>query len=233
MPGAIIYRGPSRIDGKPIVAIAVWDSSNGKTGDMLQTYILREDIDPRDANKYGEDYSICGDCSLKGTPTLDPDKKLAEERKCYVVLGQGPTTVYKVLKRGGYPDLSNAGDRRMIGAGRMVRIGTYGDGAATPDDVWEDLLFGAKGHTAYSHNGGDPTTYMVSADSLAQAAKAWQRSERTFRVVKDRHEIVKGQEIECPASKGVQCINCGLCAGTSVQAKSIAIVVHGSGAKYF
>jgi hypothetical protein len=231
MPGVIIYRGPSRIDGNPIVAVAVWDSSNRKTGAMLQTYILREDIDPREANKYGEDYSICGDCSLKGTPTLDPDKKLAEERKCYVVLGQGPTIVFKTLKRGGYPDASH--DRRSVGAGRMVRIGTYGDGAAAPDEVWHELLADAKGHTAYSHNGGDPTTYMVSADSLAQAAKAWRNNERTFRVVKDRHEIVKGQEIECPASKGVQCINCGLCAGTSVQAKSIAIVVHGSGAKYF
>jgi hypothetical protein len=231
MPGAIIYRGPSRIDGKPIVAIAVWDSSNRKTGAMLQTYILREDIDPRDANKYGEDYSICGDCAHKGVPTLDPAKKLADERSCYVVMGQGPTIVFKTLKRGGYPDASH--DRKSVGAGRMVRIGTYGDGAAVPDDVWADILTAAKGHTAYSHNGGDPTTYMVSADSLAQAAKAWRNNERTFRVIKDRHEIVKGQEIECPASKGVQCINCGLCAGTSVQAKSIAIVVHGGGAKYF
>ena len=73
MPGAIIYSGPSRIDGAPIVAIAVWDSSNRKTGSMLQTYILRSDIDPRDANKYGEDFSICGTCDLKGDPPFDPE----------------------------------------------------------------------------------------------------------------------------------------------------------------
>lgn len=233
MPGAIIYRGPSRIDGAPIIAVAVWDSRNSKTGDMLQTYILREDIDPRDANKYGEDYSICGDCSLKGDPTFDPDAKLATGRTCYVVLGQGPTIVFKTYKRGGYPDYTNMADRRMIGAGRMVRIGTYGDGAAAPDDVWADLCSEAAGHTAYSHNGGDPARYMVSADSLANAQQAWGSKYRTFRIVKDRREIIKGQEIECPASRGVQCRDCGLCAGTSVQAKSIAIVVHGGGAKYF
>jgi hypothetical protein len=219
MPGALIYKGPSRIDGAPIIVVAVWDSSNRKTGNMLQTYILREDIDPRDANKYGEDYSICGTCDLKGDPTFDPDAKLATGRKCYVVIGQGPVIVFKTYKNGGYPDYTNTADRRMIGAGRMVRIGTYGDGAAAPDGVWDDLLFGAAGHTAYSHNGGDPARYMVSADSLGRA--------------EDRHEIIKGQEIECPSDRGVKCSDCGLCAGTSVQAKSIAIVVHGGGAKYF
>jgi hypothetical protein len=115
----------------------------------------------------------------------------------------------------------------------MVRIGTYGDGAAVPDDVWDDLLSDAAGHTAYSHNGGDPRRYMVSADSLGKAEDAWRSKYRTFRIVKDRHEIIKGQEIECPSDRGVKCIDCGLCAGTSVQAKSIAIVVHGGGAKYF
>lgn len=233
MPGALVYKGPSRIDGAPIIAVATWDSRNSKTGNMLQTYILREDIDPRDANKYGEDYSICGTCDLKGDPTFDPDAKLATGRKCYVVIGQGPVIVFKTYKRGGYPDYTNTADRRMVGAGRMVRIGTYGDGAAAPDGVWDDVLFGAAGHTAYSHNGGNPERYMVSADSLANAQQAWASKYRTFRIVKDRHEIIKGQEIECPASRGVQCRDCGLCAGTSVQAKSIAIVVHGNGAKYF
>ena len=45
--GAIIYRGPSLLDGKPIVVIAVGlnsSSKNRKTGNMLQTYILRDDI---------------------------------------------------------------------------------------------------------------------------------------------------------------------------------------------
>ena len=63
--GYILYRGPSAIDGKPIMVIATGfanKSSNGKTGDMIQTWIIREDIAPNEAIKSGEDESICGQC---------------------------------------------------------------------------------------------------------------------------------------------------------------------------
>ena len=232
MSGAVLYQGPSNFDAKPIVVIAVWSSKNSKTGDMLQTYILRSDIDPRDANKWGEDESICGQCQHRGTPTLDPTKALAEGRTCYVTMGQGPLIVFNEFIAGKYPVASP----RAVGAGRNVRIGTYGDGAAAPSYVWDDLLFGAKGHTAYSHNGGDPQRYMVSADTLAQAQGAWANGYRTFRVVRDVSEIRKN-EVLCPASKEAgykaTCATCLLCGGTSVQAKSIAIPVHGSGAVHF
>jgi hypothetical protein len=233
MPGAILYQGPSQLDGKPIVVIAVWQSQNSKTGDMLQTYILRSDIDPRDANKYGEDESICGQCQHRGTPTFDPTKALAEGRTCYVNMGQGVLIVYNGFRAGKYP----VADPRTVGAGRNVRIGTYGDGAAAPSYVWDDLLFEAKGHTAYSHNNGNPRRYMVSADSLQQAQTAWASKYRTFRVVRDVSEIDRKHEVLCPASKEAgykaTCATCLLCGGTSVQAKSIAIPVHGSGAVHF
>ena len=232
MPGAVIYRGPSQLDGAPIVVVAVWSSKNRKTGDMLQTYIMRSDIDPLTANKLGEDYSICGNCALRGTPTLDPTKKQAEDRPCYVVLGQGPTVVWNGLQRGIYPDYTNRQQRRALGRGRMVRIGTYGDGAAAPRFVWDDLLFEAEGHNAYSHNGGDPRIYMQSADTLPQAQAAWSSGFRTFRVVHDTSHL-QPNEILCPSSRGVQCVDCRLCGGSRVQAKSIAIVVHGNGAKHF
>jgi len=232
MPGAVIHRGPSKIDGQPIIVVAVWSSKNRKTGDMLQTYIMRSDIDPLTANKYGEDYSICGNCALRGTPTLDPTKKQAEDRPCYVVLGQGPTVVWNGLQRGIYPDYTNRQQRRALGRGRMVRIGTYGDGAAAPRFVWDDLLFEAEGHNAYSHNGGDPRIYMQSADTLPQAQAAWSSGFRTFRVVHDTSHL-QPNEILCPSSRGVQCVDCRLCGGSQVKAKSIAIVVHGNGAKHF
>jgi hypothetical protein len=232
MPGAVIHRGPSKIDGQPIIVVAIWASTNRKTGDMLQTYIMRSDIDPLTANKYGEDYSICGNCALRGTPTLDPTKKQAEDRPCYVVLGQGPMVVFKGLQRGIYPDYTNRQQRRALGRGRMVRIGTYGDGAAAPRFVWDDLLFEAEGHNAYSHNGGDPRIYMQSADTLPQAQAAWSSGFRTFRVVHDTSHL-QPNEILCPSSRGVQCVDCRLCGGSRVQAKSIAIVVHGNGAKHF
>lgn len=233
MPGAILYQGPSLFDGKPIVVIGIWSSKNGKTGDMLQTYIIRSDIDPREANKYGEDESICGNCRHRGTPTFDPLKKLAEGRTCYVNMGQGVLIVFEAFIAGKYPVASP----RTVGRKRKVRIGTYGDGAAAPRYVWDELLSEADGHTAYSHNGGDPVLYMVSADTLQQAQTAWVSKHRTFRVVRDVSEIDRTHEVLCPASKEAgykaTCQSCLLCGGTSVQAKSIAIPVHGSGAVHF
>ena len=233
MPGAILYQGPSNFDGKPIVVIAVWSSANRKTGDMLQTYIIRSDIDPREANKYGEDESICGNCRHRGTPTFDPLKKLAEGRTCYVNMGQGVLIVYNAFIAGKYPVASP----RTVGRKRNVRIGTYGDGAAAPRYVWDELLSEADGHTAYSHNDGDPAIYMVSADTLQQAQQAWASKHRTFRVVRDVSEIDRTHEVLCPASKEAgykaTCETCLLCGGTSVKAKSIAIPVHGSGAVHF
>lgn len=237
MPGAIIYQGPSQLDGKPIVVIAVWQSKNSKTGAMLQTYILRSDIDPREANKYGEDESICGNCRHRGTPTFDPLKALAEGRTCYVNMGQGVLIVYRAFLAGRYPLATTREARRAVGRKRKVRIGTYGDGAAAPDSIWSELLAEASGHTAYSHNGGDPVRYMVSADTLQQAQQAWASKYRTFRVIHDVSEIDSKHEALCPASKEAgyrtTCESCLLCGGTSVKAKSIAIPVHGSGAVHF
>ena len=61
LKAGVIYDGPSLIDGQPIVAIATYSDRNTKTGQVLQTYILCKDIDPRLASKKGLDVSICGD----------------------------------------------------------------------------------------------------------------------------------------------------------------------------
>ena len=97
---AVIYEGPSLLDGKPVVVIATTSGRNRKTGAVVQTYILRSDIDPREASKTGEDFSICGNCSLKGKATDDPAAKTAKERECYVRLDHGPLVVWKSYKNG-------------------------------------------------------------------------------------------------------------------------------------
>lgn len=237
---SIIYMGPSLIDGAPIMVIAVISKRNRKTGAMLQTYIMRSDMDPRRASALGLDRSICGDCPLRGI--ANPNGKQAAKRPCYVVLGQGPTIVWKAFQRDFYPTISGFDAIAEIGAGRMIRIGTYGDGAAVPAHIWQALLSRANGHTAYSHQSGlsqsafDPAIYMVSADSEEQARAAWETGKRTFRVIDTVGDIVKGKEILCPASKEAgaktTCFSCGLCGGNSVKAKSIAIPAHGNGASY-
>jgi hypothetical protein len=237
--GYVVYEGPSLIDGSPIVAIALTKSSNTKTADMVQTYIIRSDMDPRDASKTGADRAICGDCPHRGTATDDPTAKLAKNRSCYVVIGQGPVIVYKGFVAGKYP---KAESLAAVGKGRMVRIGTYGDGAAVPASVWNELLSEAEGHTGYSHQANtegaafDASLYMESVESVAAASLSWSVGRRTFRIVTSVNDVVKGSEIVCPATPEggakTTCEQCGLCAGTSVKAKSIAVVAHGTGAKY-
>tara|TARA_R110000765_G_C18917172_1_gene605505 strand:- start:12 stop:752 length:741 start_codon:yes stop_codon:yes gene_type:complete len=238
---SVIYRGPSLIDGEPIVAVAIVKSGNIKTGNMVQTYILRADIDPRAANKSGSDFSICGNCKHRGKAHDDPDKPTAKERTCYVQLGQGPLGVWKMLSKGGYPTATGHDEIAALGKGRMVRLGTYGDPAAVPSHIWDSLLHGASGHTAYTHQSGMKgpdisSRYMISADSLEDARKAWKRGSRTFRVVSDISEI-DSAEILCPASqeagRRTTCERCKLCSGSTINAKSIAIPVHGAGATHY
>ena len=228
---AILYEGPSLIDGQPIVAIATYSDKNTKTGLMVQTYILCQNIDPRDANKTGQDFSICGTCPLKGIPTLDPKRKLAEKRTCYVRIDQGSLIVWKAYQNGSYPKTNKISE---LGRGRMVRLGTYGDPAAVPSYVWHQLLEEAIGHTAYSHQNDiipiDKKIFMGSADSLEHAKKFWNDNIRTFRVIQNLDEI-QDNEILCPASKEAgrksTCAKCKLCSGTSSNSKkSIAIVQH-------
>ena len=236
--GYILYEGPSMIDGAPIFVVALTGSRNTKTGSMVQTYIMRSDIDPREASKTGADFSICGTCPHRGKPTSDPDRKQAVDRSCYVLLGQGPRMVYQSYKAGQYGHATTHMPMVDLGRDRMVRLGSYGDPAAVPGFIWESLLWEAKGHTGYSHqsetDGADfrHDLTMASADTLADAQAYWAAGIRTFRVLSDVSEVQQS-EVLCPASeeagRRTQCHDCGLCVGTSIQAKSIAIVAHGAG----
>ena len=226
MQHAIIYNGPSLLDGKPIVVIATYSNRNTKTGTVVQTYILRSDINPLEASKTGEDFSICGSCPMRGEVTTDPKRKIAKRRKCYVNLGQGVLIVFKSYKRGVYKE----GDPRTMGRDRFVRVGTYGDPAAVPSEVWDELLAECETWTAYTHQKPwRPDIAMQSADSYDEAKAHWAEGRRTFRVIVDLGDIDKTNEALCPASKEagrrVQCTACKLCKGSSL-AKSIAIVEH-------
>src|ERR1051325_8985455 len=93
--GFIAYRGPSRLDGAPIVLVITLASHNAKTGDMAQAWILRSDVDPSAAIADGRDRSICGDCVHRSGGTL--------ERSCYVTWWLGPMRVWTAFAAGKYP----------------------------------------------------------------------------------------------------------------------------------
>ena len=176
--GAVIYRGPSLLDGKPIVAIVTGlasNSANQKTGNMLQTWILRADVAPLDAIRTGADSSICGDC--KHRP--------ANLGTCYVWVFQAPRSVFAAFKRGIYPV---ATDLAGLGRGRAVRLGAYGDPAAVPAHIWTSLVSEASSHTGYTHQwlrddaGAYAPLVMASADNATEREMAQSLGFRTFTV---------------------------------------------------
>jgi hypothetical protein len=236
MAGFILWEGASLYDGKPIVVIATMESGNVKTGDMVQTWILRQDINPIEASRTGEDKSICGDCPHMGKPS-DKAKGWAVKRSCYVNLLHGPLGIWKTYQAGKYPKV-NPFLLSELCRDRMVRIGSYGDPSAAPLNGWKELVRHAKGWTAYTHASRNPLPdmLMTSADNIGQAQAAWERGERTFRVVSAVTDLIKGKEALCPASKEAgqrsTCEACKLCNGALSKAKSIAIVAHGNGKKH-
>jgi len=235
--GVILYEGPSKLDGKPIVVIATGirnKSANAKTGAMVQTYIIRSDVSPIDAVKTGEDASICGTCPHRGDGT-------GAGRSCYVTLIHGPRSVYASYKRGIYPK-ANAFEASLIFAGKMVRLGTYGDPAAAPYALWKVALRDAKGWTGYTHQWRDVPAHwaelvMASADSVEDMDAAHAKGYRTFRVTSEPFANIKGRETVCPASeekgKVTDCFSCRACMGTSGKARvSVQIAAHGGGKRH-
>lgn len=230
--GAIIYSGPSMLDGAPIVCIVVGlenQSRNAKTGAMLQTYVVRADMHPMEAIRTGADVSICGDCEARGVAGDGSD------RTCYVEVWKGATAVHGAYTRGAYPVVDAAG----LAAGRIVRLGTYGDPAAVPVHVWHALLDGAIAYTGYTHQWRSrpdlQALCMASVDTPEQAVQAKADGWRTFRVAMPQHPVRMPGEAVCPASaeagKKLTCSDCRSCDGTgSSRRGTIVIQAHGPSA---
>jgi len=254
--GYVLWSGASLIDGAPVVAIVTGTASgstNRKTGAMLQTYILRSDVEPTEAVRLGLDGSICGDCPHRGVPNVPPGLRAAgltlepgqvpalSGRTCYVNVGQGPLGVYRAYKRGNYPaayaPASGLESMADIARGKLVRLGTYGDPAAVPVGVWRVLLRHATGHTGYTHQWRKAPQLrdlcMASADSFADLAEAHSAGWRTFRVATPRDGDARfPAEVVCPASaeagKKLTCAECLACCGAATGRRgSIVIQAHG------
>ena len=236
--GAVIYHGPSTIDKQRIVIIATGlatGSTNRKTGDMIQTYILRADQSPIDAAKSGADESVCGQCPHRGVIAEDSNIN----RTCYVNLGQGPLNVWRAWQRGAYPHM-NANELPQVAwliFGRLVRLGTYGDPAAAPTALWDKILALASGHTGYTHQWKvrpDLAQYcMASVDNEHERDEAQALGWRTFRVA--TNDTRAQSEVVCPASaeagKKLTCAECLACSGNATKRRgSIVIQAHGSSA---
>lgn len=228
----IAWRGPSELDGAPLrLSLTTTPSRNRKTGQMVQSFILRDDMDPLAAIASGQDRSICGDCPLSG---LQPDGS-RQGRACYVVIRHGPLAVWRGnSKQGGLAEATEALQ------GKSLRLGAYGEPAAVPLHVWKQLLTGVRRYTGYTHQWPNlPSEWqgilMASVESEADAEKAQALGWRTFRVSATGEPT--SREVICPnVTTGRTCIECGACNGTaggsSPNRRSIVIAAHGNGAKY-
>jgi len=239
--GVILWEGASLLDGAPVVAIAnriVSKSVNGKTGHMVQTFIIRSDVDPVAALRTGADASVCGDC--KHRPIL---AKASGEAPCYVQVGKSVLSVYGAYTRGRYARAGIDFDVKLLPVlfeGLAFRMGTYGDPTAIPYQIWRAATLKAAFVNGYVHQWMNPKfaafkfLCMASADTDVEMAMAHGMGWRTFRVRDSIAPLVKGVEIMCPASKEAgyktDCASCKACGGLSAKAKvSIAILPHGIG----
>lgn len=236
--GIILYRGPSMIDGSPIVAIMTGiasKSSNEKTGALLPVYILADNgRDPlADARENGA-RGICGDC-IHG-PKMQKDGTF-KFSSCYVNVAQGPVSVFKALQRGRYRRWDRSRHARYL-RGRVIRLGAYGDPAAVPLSVWESITPHAAGWRGYTHQWrkaapGYAAFCMASVETEADRAEAKAAGYRTFRVRLATQRVAPG-EITCPASaeagKRKTCADCRACSGAlaSKAAADVVIIFHGS-----
>jgi len=240
--GFIIYEGLSAIDGKtPVVMIAIGvkeGSKNSKTGAMIQTYIMRSDINPVSAAMQQKDRGICGGCIYRKRSFIGYDKwgikRLYRKRRCYVNLGQGPLSVYRAYKRGIYSRLVENPSLIYLLSGKNTRIGTYGDPLAIPTNYLSLIIDNSNEYTGYTHQwktGKMVGLLMASVDNASERLEAIALGYKTF-MVKDSHDD-KIMGTICPSSKEyiatgkkkVTCNNCMLCDGSTA---NIEVKGHGA-----
>lgn len=211
----------------PRVAVAVLNSTNAKTGNMIQVYILDSTQHPVEAVQNGTDDVICGDCPLRSG------------NGCYVIVLQGPSQVWKQYHAGKYP-VFNRFDNNHVNnfRGRSIRWGAYGDPVYIP---YETIVFFnslVENWTGYTHQWDkcDPifaNVFMASIDKLWQVELASSKGYRWFRAETDY--MKQPDEIYCPASpeggNKSHCVSCGLCngsRGSNDPRKNIVIKPHGA-----
>lgn len=235
--GVILYEGASKLNGQRIAVIAnriTTGSNNAKTGVMVQTFIVSADVNPVEALKTGDDASVCGDC--KRRPLNAKAKGL---KPCYVKVFQSVLSTWKAYKRGRYARPVIDYDPRIVSdlfEGLNFRMGSYGDPTAAPFPIWERATRKAAMVNGYVHQWHRPEfskfkkLAMASADSEAEALRAWGDGWRFFRV-RSKDEARLSNEAPCPASKEagakVACTDCKACGGLSASVKkSIVINAH-------
>lgn len=233
--GAVIWEGPSRINGDPIALIVtglVNRSQNTKTGPMGQTWIVPTDEGDNllRAVREGRDEAVCGDCPLR------PGKGGA----CYVNGFRTYQRVITTYRAGNYPRLSPTwlDDEE-------VRWGSWGDPCAVPPEVYAPLVPRLRTWTGYTRRWMREEQalwpwFMASVLNPDERARAKALGWRTFRSTKGL-DVEPGEQ-PCPASAEARpmfrkppkrlltCLECKKCDGVlkGDNRPDIVIPAHGT-----
>lgn len=229
--GLVVWKGRSLLaPHKPIVLILTGltnPTRNPKNGPMVQSWVLVQKDHPVDALNTGSDRSICGDCPFR--------KQEDGSRGCYTN-PMSFSSVWRAWKAGNYRDVTPLEAARAL-RGRRLRLGSYGDPCAVPLAVWQTLVrvVGAGNHSGYTSQWRKADRrfariLMASTRSPQETREAEARGYRAYEAVDTEVHPVRTGSVLCPHySRGIQCFNCGLCAGTTSKAKSIYAPIHGAG----
>ena len=220
--GWCFYRGPSLLDGSPIIALVSGihiPSENSGTGPMAQTWIIREDITPSAAVSNALDFAVCGDCKLRS-------------KICYVMTFHGAGAVWRAYRDGQYLK-HPVGYLQREASVRPLRIGSYGDPAAVPYAAWEKLMGYFPSHTGYTHQWRGlgkqfKGVLQASCDSREDYEEASAQGWKCFTVAPEGTRPV-GLGRECSKQKyHSTCFDCRLCNGRQTD---VWINVHGRKSK--
>jgi hypothetical protein len=232
--GAVLYEGPSRIDKEPIIVIMTYTSSNEKTGDIPQVWLLPHGVHPHQARVEGHDTRVCGGCIFAGN------------RGCYLNWFE-LKSIQDSYTRGNYSDWDHAAWWMRRNAPSVIRIGAYGDPAAAPLEVWERLAAmpsgkpGPSGQTStatligYTQLWRSPLARglerfcMASTKSPTEYADAKRRGWRSFRVALPEDAACAQAQVRCPATDSDEdtCKGCKLCSG-GASGPDVMEPIHGN-----
>ena len=217
-----IFEGPSEINGQPIIAVVTHSTSNRKTGDTAQLWILPANIKPNAAVKTGDDEAVCGNC--KHRPLI---AKKTNRKACYVRTFQAPRSIFEAAQRGSYMKITPAAANHEIKRhGLKLRLGAWGDPAALPQWVIEGLARDLEvlGYTHQWRN--DKFSWlkrwcMASVDTFKEYCRAQAAGWRCFFNCADDEEYERTVALHevnaCPASKemgaNMTCSECMACDG--------------------
>ena len=237
--GVTLYDGPSMFTGRPIIAVATFESDNEKTGNMITIWIMPRDISPSEALRNGSDVDVCNHCGHR--MTIDG---VRHTRTCYVNM-QVVVDRWYAFHRGEYPHVTPGTDLwRAVLADRVSRYGGWGDIASLPFDRVQAIAGSVANWTAYTHSAFTcdqrlRAFAMASVETEDQYFAAVAMGWRPYRPIKHGAPLLPG-EILCPgtpeAGKRTTCEACLLCNGKHGdrdRRANIGAMVHGPAAQRF